>query len=799
MYMSQDDDATVTNGSVTPVNVNNDLPSTYPVSRDSSLANRDCEVEVAVYRNATGTCKDSDGNVLTGEEGRCGVGTAVKTLITSGPGASTGFIPASGTGTCGILESSGECEVPCAQDCVGGEWVEGETCIRLDKDGNELVLYDGGNLEAGTCGPGQYTDVRNTSEATGFVPPRGRFGACTYTRTRPCNKTCVDENGNTLDAQFVGQCGYSGIKVKNGDIGLQLLGHYGCVKKDAYNRAVKGQDGKYVPVGIGEQGVEQWYEAALYGDLNACEDRVEWRACEGPPEKTDCEGEWIIRRPDADGDREWSTCNLPEGEIFGRTWREKEYQITTPQGELIRDGVTIPWGEPCMADVEINGVVNKLEMKPKDKGGELKFTELCGTAQSVAECNKGQWELDRTRGQNCDRYGENCDGCALEDGEPVEKWTRTVEGACADEDGAAYAQYDNGDNSTEDSVGCCYKSEWADDDLPDEGVQKQTRVVKNCTGDEDDGDPDGIATTRDKAVCYVPEWTDDHKDGECGDHTWGQQKYTREVKNASLCTGNADSTKWDACCDQTEWREGARCEKEGDYKGYYKRTRVVSSACEDDDAIEIEKGAACCYVNKSGGTEPKGDGTCGGGGTRAMEYSDTVGDCSTAEKNAGYEDCCYADESQWGEWTPNEGATCNNGEIAVTRTRNVINKDLCPSTGTDAVETKQDTNMTCQNCEGKWEGSHWTYTDHQPASSAFGVNKYGQHHAHFKYTVDTPADSWGKACPHREGDQRKKENLGSCVDDPIGQGKAHGWSHKHGCPGIGGIGSATPSMDLFPE
>ena len=43
MYMSQDDDDDVT-GSVALL-LNNDLPRTYPVSRDPSLVNRDCEVE----------------------------------------------------------------------------------------------------------------------------------------------------------------------------------------------------------------------------------------------------------------------------------------------------------------------------------------------------------------------------------------------------------------------------------------------------------------------------------------------------------------------------------------------------------------------------------------------------------------------------------------------------------------------------------------------------------------------------------------------------------------------------------
>lgn len=820
MYMSQDDDNDDVTGSVTPVNVNNDLPRTYPVSRDPSLVNRDCEVESAVYRNATGTCKDSDGNVLTGEEGRCGVGTAVKTLVTSGPGASTGFVPASGTGTCSLLESSGPCEVPCAQDCVGGEWVLGETCVRLDKDGNEIVLYDGGKLEDGTCGPGQYTDVRNTSEATGFIPPKGRFGACQYTRTRPCNKTCVDENGNAVDAEFVGFCGYSGIVETNRGIGLQVLGHYGCVKKDAYDRPVKDQNGNYVPVEYGEQGVQQRYKEAVYGDTSMCENIAWWEACEGPPVKTDCEGDWIIQRPDAESDKEWSVCKLKDGQKYGRTWRQKEYQITTPQGELTRDGVTIPWGKPCMADVVIDGVMNTLEMKPKEKGGQLVFAELCSTAQSVEECNKGQWELDRKRGQNCDRYGENCDGCALdEDDEPVKRYTRTVEGTCAAEDGTPYAEYDDDGtgNATEDFVGCCYKSEWVDEDVAvnqlNAGEQPQTRVVKNCTEGEDDGDPDGIATERNKAVCYIPEWTDEDKVGECGDDYFGQQKYVRDVKNASLCRAEGRavvSTKYEPCCQQTEWQEGATCQKDGDYKGHYKETRMVSrnGACEGEDAVDTRKGAECCYIDRSGGTEPieGADAPCGSNGVRALQWKETVGTCSDTEKRAGTEDCCYIPKDSegheiWGEARPKEGATCNNGNLEVVQTRTLVGGgNAC-----DGVPTEQTATIACKNCQGEWKGIEYTYHDDAQRRDEFGTT-YGEkrwhnHKAWFRYNATDSADNWGEACPYKDGEE-KAVRMGACQEC----NRRITWLSSYEdpcCPGTGGGGAyggdTTPSLSILED
>lgn len=829
MYMSQDDDdVTQASGAVRlPRDPNLRLSGDYPVVTDLDAANKDCSVEEAVYRNAEDACYDSNGDPMTGLNRSCGMGTTKRILDMD---ASVGFVAAQGTGTCDIIQDDeGMCEVPCPRDCEGGTWSTG-TCLRMNEDGEEVALFDGGKLSEGTCGPGQVTRVRRR---TGDFKPAVGTGSCTFFKQEPCFKTCTDDQGNEIDAQFVGVCGYSGIETVDRDIGSQVFGHEGCVKMNEDGEPVKDEDGNYIEVGEGEEGRMRVYQPVVYGDSTKCKNLVSWKQCRGPDVPTDCVGGWknqgtcendtrniIPDDEDEAGktcDPKWSACYLRINPLtgltptHGKTYRYKEYHISQPASEALPGGRA---GKACFAEVELEG--GNKENRQFDPDDAMVFEQECPPEQHVPRCVKTQWVLDTTRGADTgycglDENGEN----------PTKRYTREVKGACGPEwetksDRFFDEPYDPDDpngNDEEKFVGCCYKTDWVDaeSNLVDttNGTKKQTRIVKNCTGGED-GDPDGTSWERHVNVCYIPEWTEDHKDGKCGEHDrWGQQKYVREVKNASLCRAEgraADSEKYEPCCQQTEWQEGATCQKDGDYKGYYKETRSVSTACTGEDAATTRKGAECCYIDRSGGTEPIGgaDAPCGSNGVRTLQWKETVGTCSDTEKRAGTEDCCYIPKDSegneiWGEARPKEGATCSDdGNLEVVQTRTLIGGgNACDDRDTYPIE--KTITIECKNCEGKWEGSHWTYTDHQRATSAFDVDRYGQHHAHFKYTVTTPADSWGKACPHSEGDQRKKENLGSCVDDPLRQGKAHGWSHIYGCPGIGGIGSEIPPIDLLPN
>lgn len=791
MYMSQDDDVTRGSGTVMlPRDPNLKLSGDYPVVTDPDDANKDCSVEEAVYRNVEDACYDSNGDPMTGLNRSCGMGTTKRILDMD---TSVGFVAAQGTGTCDIIQDDeGVCEVPCPADCEGGTWSTG-TCLRMNEDGEEVALFDGGKLSEGTCGPGQVTRVRRR---TGDFKPAVGTGSCTFFKQEPCFKTCTDDQGNEIDAQFVGVCGYSGIETLDRDIGSKVFGHEGCVKIDENDEPVKDEDGNYIPVGEGEEGRARWYQPVVYGDSTKCKNLVSWKQCRGPDVPTDCVGGWknqgtcendtrnII--PDGEDEAEltcdpkWSACYLRRNPLtgltptHGKTYRYKEYHISQPASEALPGGGRA--GKACFAEVELEG--GKKEKRQFDSDDTMVFEQECPPEQHVPKCVKKQWVLDTTKGADTgycrlDENGEN----------PTKRYTREVKGACGPEwetksDRYFDEPYDPDDpdgNDEEKFVGCCYKTDWVDaeSNLVDttNGTKKQTRIVKNCTGGED-GDPDGTSWERHVNVCYIPEWTDDHKDGECGEHDrWGQQKYVRDVKNASLCRAEgreADSEKYEPCCQQTEWEQGATCQSDG----HYKETRSVSTACEElggEDAATTRKGAECCYIDKSGGTEPIGDGTCGSNGVRTLQWKEIVGTCSDAEKRAGTEDCCYIPKDSegneiWGEAQPKEGATCSDdGNLEVVKRRTLVGGgNTC-----DGVDTEWTGTIACKNCKGEWEGVEYTYHDdaqrRDEFGTTYGVKKWHNHKAWYRFNVTDPADNWGEACPYKHGEEQSIR-LGACQE-----------------------------------
>ena len=612
--LTKEGENTLPEGVPTPVNTNPTLAQEYPVIQDPVVANRDCSVQEAVYTDVTGTCQDSSGNILDGTPGRCGTGTGRQRLDL---GLSQGFVPASGTGTCDILEKVGECEVPCPSNCEGGRWIEGQACVRMNADGSKTALYDGGSAAVGTCGSGQQTMTRDVSETDPdspfFFKPSQGSGTCAFTKTSACERECSD-------GVMIGRCGYSGIKVKDRDIGSQVLGHEGCVKKDpnGTNTGAKDETGRYIPVEAGEDGFERWYEAAYYGDTSKCNDLVEWRSCKGPPVPQDCVGDWI-KQPDTES--EWSACKLPEGQVCGATFREKKYHISTPKGTRQVGGVTIDNGKDCRALVTVDG---QDEERVMEDGGQLTFTEWCGETQRIKCCEKTEWVEDEARGCALDEGGEN----------PTKRYTREVSGACGPND----APYD-GDpdgNATEKFEGCCYTSPW-ENGLVDAvtGKVKQTRTVKNC-GTQ-------MQTEQEVAACYIaPTW---ENAGECGAN--GQQKQTRVVHNERLCDPSLDtsSTRYVDCCySPATWTTSRTCQTNGKLL----ETRTVrdglnnnAGLCSPEQAKNTRDGAACCYIDY---TSADKSGSCQAG-TQRLKYAKYAGNCTSAQLNAGSEVCC--DTSEW--------------------------------------------------------------------------------------------------------------------------------------------------------
>ena len=186
-------------------------------------------------------------------------------------------------------------------------------------------------------------------------------------------------------------------------------------------------------------------------------------------------------------------CKLPEGEVCGATYREKQYHITTPQGTRTVGEVTIPNGKACSATVTMDG---KAEKRTMVEGGQLTFTEWCGESKRVECCVKTDWELDTERGCVLDENGGN----------PTERLTRVVTGECGP-DNAPYDEDEHG-NAEEIFRDCCYFSGWSTvaNSCSTEGKMKETQDVigKKCTPD-DHSEKNKVRYEKD--CCYESGWS----------------------------------------------------------------------------------------------------------------------------------------------------------------------------------------------------------------------------------------------------------------------------------------------------
>ncbi len=800
MYMSQDDDVTRGSGTVMlPRDPNLKLSGDYPVVTDPDDANKDCSVKEAVYRNAEDACYDSNGDPMTGLGRSCGMGTTKRILDMD---ASVGFVAAQGTGTCDIIQDDeGVCEVPCPRDCEGGTWSTG-ACIRMNEDGEEVALFDGGKLSEGTCGPGQRTKIRRP---TGDFKPAVGTGSCTFSKQEPCFKTCTDDHGQPIDAQFVGVCGYSGIETEDRDIGSTVFGHEGCVKINEDGEPVKDEDDNYIAVGEGEEGRMRVYQPVVYGDSTKCKDRVKWKQCRGPDVPTDCVGGWknqgtcendtrniIPDDEDEAGltcDPKWSACYLRMNPLtgltptHGPTYRKKEYHISQPASEALPGGGRA--GKACTGTVELEGGAK--EERQFDPDDDKVFEQQCPRAQWVPECHKTEWVLDTSEGANTgycvlDENGEN----------PKKKYKRTVTGACGPEwetkssrfFDEPYDPHDPDGNNEEKFVGCCYKTEWIDAGTLTEGNQPQTRTVKNCTNDSDPDDPDGTERTRDLKMCQVDDWEDkkpkkDNAGNIIGCRSDGLQPFTRNVYNAELCRADdVDTTNemTEECCYNSSWRTTDTCGEDG---FFVKRRDVLdgpaneSGLCNDEDGTKAEEApsdVSCC--KKLQETEPVGE--CRSDGWQKYVYK-SVGNCEGVDLTAPSKPCCYASEDQWGEWEAEVPGTMCEGdeELDVVRRRTVINEELC--TGDDA-KTEEKTKIQCanQHCTGKWEAVGYTFASVAGWEENFAVvegrtesrcnrNRYGhcnpqntydiyeRYGPSFKFVRQQDKGTFGKDCPAEDG------------------------------------------------
>lgn len=206
-----------------------------------------------------------------------------------------GFVRQLGDGVC--PPKLVECNVDPPKPCSGNTWLDA-LCVRLDADGNELVLEDG---NADACGDGLLKQSLDTSAAD--YEPATKGGLCTFERSGACQKTCPEPQPPV--------CNYPVLGWQYNDLGC-----------------VKSQD-DLTPVGCGESGVIQRYKASTM-NTEYCKNLTEWVSCSMKPCPQDCEGSWSDWTPNPDA------CDVQPSE-------SRIYSINKPAVGNTQFG----YGRPC--------------------------------------------------------------------------------------------------------------------------------------------------------------------------------------------------------------------------------------------------------------------------------------------------------------------------------------------------------------------------------------------------------------------------------------------------------------------
>lgn len=206
-----------------------------------------------------------------------------------------GFVRQLGDGVC--PPKLVECNVDPPQPCSGNTWLDA-LCVRLDVDGNEVILEDG---NADRCGDGILKQTLDTSAAD--YEPATKGGLCTFERSGACQKTCPEPQPPV--------CNYPVLGWQMNDLGC-----------------VKSQD-DLTPVKCGETGVIQRYKASTM-NTEYCKNLTEWVSCSMKPCPKDCEGSWSDWTPNPDA------CDVQPSE-------SRIYSIKSPAVGNTQFG----YGRPC--------------------------------------------------------------------------------------------------------------------------------------------------------------------------------------------------------------------------------------------------------------------------------------------------------------------------------------------------------------------------------------------------------------------------------------------------------------------
>ena len=394
------------------------------------IVNRDCSgTEYIIQKPCS-----RDGIVLDGlTDEKSGAGFETHILDKN----HEGFVRQLGDGVC--PPKLVDCNVDPPKPCSGNTWLDA-LCVRLDVNGNELVLEDG---NADACGDGLLKQTLDTN-ALDYAPAT-KGGLCTFERSGACQKTCPEPQPPV--------CNYTTVGWQNNDLGC-----------------VKSQD-DMTPVGCGETGVIQQYKAATM-NTEYCKDMTRWVSCSMEACPQDCEGSWSDWTPNPDA------CDVQPSE-------SRIYSITKPSVGNTQFG----YGRPC------EEIHDKVETRSRQDPIDPCCTQshnwtgpiggVCsprGTGKFI-QSTEGQCAEDiKSQIKPCCYEAgdwEDIDSTCLPTGKKRQKQTTTP--ACRP--GTEIREVD-----------CCYTTEWENVGMCNSnGEQPQSRIMAgSCTA---------VPTEDDKELC----------------------------------------------------------------------------------------------------------------------------------------------------------------------------------------------------------------------------------------------------------------------------------------------------------
>ena len=347
-----------------------------------------------------------------------------------------GFVRQLGDGVC--PPKLVECNVDPPKPCSGNTWLDA-MCVRLDVNGNELVLEDG---NADACGDGILKQTLDTNAPD--YEPATKGGLCTFERSGACQKTCPEAQPPA--------CNYPVEGWQMNDLGC-----------------VKSRD-DLTPVGCGETGEIQLYKAATM-NTEYCKNLTKWQSCTMQACPQDCVGSWSDWTPNPDA------CDVQPSE-------SRIYSITKEAVGNTQYG----YGKPC------EEIHDKVETRSRQDPIQPCCTQSFNWTGPIGACRPDGFGIfTQTVSSGCpEDVKSEIKECCYEKGD----WTNSG-GGCKTNGTQTQKQTTKGNcipGTETREVPCCYKTEWVgSNECSSSGIRTFTRTIR--------GSCDSVPLEDDKELC----------------------------------------------------------------------------------------------------------------------------------------------------------------------------------------------------------------------------------------------------------------------------------------------------------